>query len=296
MYTTLISPTETAAALARDTGPDPDWVALDCRFDLARPQWGEAEYAAGHIPNALYAHLDRDLSGPVSTTSGRHPLPRMESLAATFGRWGIDEKVQVIAYDQGNGAYAARLWWLLRSAGHRQVAVLDGGFAAWQQAALPIDAVPGSRRPRTFTPRPPAGTTASTAELERAASEGDLARGSTMLVDARAADRFAGDNETIDPVAGHIPGAHNHPFARNIDAEGRFLPASELRARWLATLGDTAGPRVVAMCGSGVTACHNLLALEIAGLPGARLYAGSWSEWIRDASRPVARGHDMDAV
>jgi len=298
MYTTLIEPEELAGPLAR-AAADSDWAVIDCRFDLARPEWGETAYTAGHVPGALYAHLDRDLSGPIYANSGRHPLPEPERLAATFGQWGIDEKVQVVAYDQGNGAYAARLWWLLRWMGHRHVAVLNGGLAAWQQASLPVETGLRRREPRTFVSRPVEGSVVSTAELERAQSNGALgssgsvarSASQSMLVDARAADRFAGENETIDPVAGHIPGALNHPFARNVDPRGRFLPAGELRERWQTTLGagkDSA--RVIAMCGSGVTACHNLLALEIAGLPGARLYAGSWSEWIRDSRRPVARG------
>jgi thiosulfate/3-mercaptopyruvate sulfurtransferase len=292
MYTTLIEPEELAAPLARrtaDSDANGPWAVFDCRFDLARPEWGVSAYAAGHIPGAIYAHLDRDLSGPVTPTSGRHPLPTLERLAETLGRWGIDDTVQVVAYDQGNGAHAARLWWLLRWAGHRKVAVLNGGFAAWQQAKLPTDTTLGQRQPRTFVPRP-AEVVVSTAELERAVAAGELASGTSVLVDARSADRFAGENETIDPVAGHIPGARNHPFLRNVDSRGRFISAAELRERWHATLGNAAMARTIAMCGSGVTACHNLLALEVAGLPGARLYAGSWSEWIRDRDRPVARG------
>ncbi|HEY6923395.1 MAG TPA: sulfurtransferase [Steroidobacteraceae bacterium] len=289
MYTTLIEPAELAAPLTRATT---EWAIIDCRFDLARPAWGEAAYAAGHVPTALYAHLDRDLSGPISATTGRHPLPPPDRLAETFGRWGIDSSVQVVAYDQGNGAYASRLWWLLRWAGHQKVAVLNGGFAAWQQARLPTDTIVAQRPPRTFTFRSGGEPVITTAELERTVRESTLASGGTVLVDARAADRFAGENETIDPVAGHIPGARNHPFARNVDAHGRFLSAAELRERWTATLGAgaTRPGAVIAMCGSGVTACHNLLALEVAGLGGAQLYAGSWSEWIRSPERPVARG------
>ena len=312
MYTTLIEPAELAAPLSRSAAADADWTILDCRFDLARPDWGAGAYATGHVPNALYAHLDRDLSGPVTPVSGRHPLPSVERLAETFGGWGIDDTVQVVVYDQGNGAFAARLWWLLRWAGHQKVAVLNGGFAAWQQAGLPTDTAPGVRQPRTFTPRAADTAVVSTAELERMLSAGELATGASVLVDARGADRFAGENETIDPVAGHIPGARNHPFVRNVDIKGRFLPAGELRERWQATLGGgpvgsatlggagadgavgvadaTDAKRAIAMCGSGVTACHNLLALEIAGLTGTRLYAGSWSEWIRDPGRPVTRG------
>jgi thiosulfate/3-mercaptopyruvate sulfurtransferase len=320
MYTTLIEPAELAAPLARTAGGPSDWAVLDCRFELARPDWGAGAYAAGHIPGALYAHLDRDLSGPVTPSSGRHPLPGVAQLAETFGRWGIDEATQVVAYDQGNGAFAARLWWLLRWLGHPKVAVLNGGFAAWQQAGLPTETttarrdraaterpagvsegdravregilsgkLPSGGAPRVFTPRPESQPVISTAELERTVAAGELTAGRSVLVDARGPDRFAGENETIDPVAGHIPGARNHAFVRNVDARGRFLPAGELQERWRATLGDAAATQVIAMCGSGVTACHNLLALEVAGLPGARLYAGSWSEWIRDRARPVTR-------
>jgi thiosulfate/3-mercaptopyruvate sulfurtransferase len=288
MYTTLIEPAELAAPLARAAA---DWAVIDCRFDLTRPEWGASAYAAGHVPGAIYANLDHDLSAPITPSTGRHPLPTPQRLSETFGRWGIDGNVQVVAYDQGNGAYASRLWWLLRWMGHKNVAVLNGGFAAWQQANLPIETTVSERRHKIFTGHANQGDVVNTAELERALQSGVFARGQSVLVDARAADRFAGQNETIDPVAGHIPGALNHAFARNVDAQGRFLSATELRERWTETLGTAArGPNhVIAMCGSGVTACHNLLALEIAGLAGAKLYAGSWSEWIRDPKRPVAQ-------
>ena len=294
MYTTLIEPAELAAPLSRNASGDSDWVVLDCRFELARPDWGMSAHAAGHIPSAQYAHLDHDLADPITPASGRHPLPGIERLAETFGRWGIDDRTQVVAYDQGNGAFAARAWWLLRWMGHRNVAVLNGGFAAWQQAGLPIGArqpetTAVTHAPRVFTPRPEPSPVVTTVELERRVAAGELASGVSVLVDARAADRFAGENETIDPVAGHIPGARNHPFSRNVDSRGRFLPAAELQERWGVTLADAAAAQTIAMCGSGVTACHNLLALEVAGLKGARLYAGSWSEWIRDRSRPVTR-------
>ncbi|HET9388998.1 MAG TPA: sulfurtransferase [Steroidobacteraceae bacterium] len=282
MYTTLIEPVELVAQIA-----NPDWTVIDCRFELTRPQWGAEVYAAGHIPGAIYAHLDRDLSGPVTPASGRHPLPDIGAFTEKLGAWGIDAGVQVVAYDQGNGAYAARLWWLLHWLGHEATAVLDGGFAAWQQAALPQGAEPPPKRPRRFVPRPAESLVVSTAELSQWVSGGELTRGTRTLVDARGADRFAGHNETLDPVAGHVPGAESHPFAGNLDEHGRFLPAPELRARWLRTLGTQSPSQVISMCGSGVTACHNLLALQVAGLPGARLYAGSWSEWIRDSSRPV---------
>src|SRR5882724_401657 len=282
MYITLVEPSELAAHTS-----DSNWTIVDCRFDLARPEWGTSAYAQEHIPNAVYAHLDRDLSGAVTSTSGRHPLPLPEAFVGTLGRWGIDESVQVVAYDQSTGAHASRLWWLLRWVGHTDVAVLNGGFAAWQHAGLPVSKQPGVRQPRRFAAKRSQASVVSTAELERLVAAGQLGSGERALIDARSADRFAGQNETIDPVAGHVPGATNHPFAYNLDAQGRFLPAQALRSKWLETLRGQPPADAIAMCGSGVTACHNLLALEAAGLPGAQLYAGSWSEWIRDAARPV---------
>jgi thiosulfate/3-mercaptopyruvate sulfurtransferase len=284
MYTTLIEVPDLTTH-----SRDADWVVLDCRFELGRPESGASAYAQGHIPNAIYAHLDRDLSSPVTSTSGRHPLPAVEAFVATLDRWGIDEKVQVVAYDQSNGAYASRLWWLLRWVGHIRVAVLNGGFAAWQQAGLPLSKQSGVRQPRRFTANRTQTGVVSTAELHELLAAGQLASGERTLIDARSADRFAGQNETIDPVAGHVPGAGNHPFAHNLDAQGRFLQPQVLRSKWLETLHGQAPAAAIAMCGSGVTACHNLLALEVAGLPGAQLYAGSWSEWIRDAARPTER-------
>jgi thiosulfate/3-mercaptopyruvate sulfurtransferase len=277
-YTMLIEPRELAAL----ADADPSVAIVDCRHDLARPDWGSEAFAVSHIPAAVFAHLDRDLSGPVTTESGRHPLPHPDRLAATFGRWGIGAGTQIVAYDQGTGAYAARLWWLARFLGHTQVAVLNGGLAAWQSAGLPVTAVPTVRPLRHFVGHPQPSWVASTTEVASG-----LERGSLVLIDARAADRFAGRNETVDPVAGHIPGARNHPFGENLDAESRFLARQDLERRWRQTLSGAAPRSVVSMCGSGVTACHNLLALELAGLSGARLYAGSWSEWIRDPARPV---------
>jgi thiosulfate/3-mercaptopyruvate sulfurtransferase len=280
MYTTLIQPEELARIAA-----DENVAILDCRHDLARPQWSDQAYAEGHIPGAVQAHLDRDLSAPIGPHTGRHPLPDVAKLAETLGRWGIDASVQVVAYDQGNNAYGARAWWLLRWLGHRNVAVLEGGFAAWQEAGLPVSREPAIRKPRTFTAHPDDSAFLTTAQLQQA-----LSRNSVALIDARGADRFAGENETIDPVAGHVPGATNRPFAKNMDASNRFLPREELRRQWSALLGSRPPAEVISMCGSGVTACHNLLALELAGLTGAKLYAGSWSEWIRDPNRAVAKG------
>jgi thiosulfate/3-mercaptopyruvate sulfurtransferase len=285
MYTTLIEAADLALHYRK-----PGWVVVDCRFDLACPQWGAEAYAAGHVPNAVYASLDRHLSGAVTQLSGRHPLPAIESFARTLGDWGIGKDTQVIAYDQSNSAYAARLWWLLRWAGHQSVAVLNGGLAAWQRAGLPVTTELATQEPRRFVSAPQRSGVMTTAQLQRVITAGDLNSGQRALVDARAADRFAGENETLDPVAGHIPGARNAPFSGNLDAQGRFLPAVSLRGRWLSSLQGVQPTQVIATCGSGVTACHNLLALEVAGLSGAQLYAGSWSEWIRDPARPIARG------
>ena len=285
MPTTLIEPAELAAHLNES-----DWAIIDCRFDLARPDWGAQAYAAGHIPHALYAHLDQDLSAPRTPRSGRHPLPQAHKLALTFARFGIDERVQVVAYDQGPGAFAARLWWLLRWLGHEQVAVLNGGLAAWERAGLPLARAIEPRAPRQFRANADPAQVVSDSEVAQLSASGALASGRQLLIDARSADRFAGENETIDPVAGHVPGARNHPYGGNLDAHGRFLEPQALREQWAKTLRAAPAQRVISMCGSGVTACHNLLALEVAGLPGARLYAGSWSEWITDPTHPVARG------
>lgn len=283
-FTTLIEPLELAALMRSDA----DVAIIDCRHDLARPQWGAEAYAEGHIPGAQFAHLDRDLSDPVTPASGRHPLPAPDRFGATLGRWGIDRETQVVAYDQASGALAARLWWLLRFLGHSRVAVLNGGLTAWRSAGLPVTRETAPRPARRFAAEPRLGWVAATPEVAQRVAQG-LERGGMVLVDARAADRFAGRNETLDPVAGHVPDARNHPFTRNLDQEGRFLAPAELARLWRETLAGSPPERLVSMCGSGVTACHNLLAMELAGLSGARLYAGSWSEWIRDPARPVAR-------
>jgi thiosulfate/3-mercaptopyruvate sulfurtransferase len=257
---------------------------VDCRFDLADPGWGERSFAASHLEGAVYAHLDRDLSGPVGPHSGRHPLPAPEAFAATLGRWGVTPATRVVAYDHGPGAVAARLWWMLRAFGHAQVQVLDGGLAAWRAAGLPVTAASSpARTPTHPAPRPFAGWLTSE---EVRARVGDP---TLLLLDARPAERFAGRNETIDPVAGHVPGARSRPFVDNLGPDGRFLSPGALADLWRTALGGRLPRDVAVMCGSGVTACHNLLALELAGLPGAQLYAGSWSEWIRDPSRPIER-------
>jgi thiosulfate/3-mercaptopyruvate sulfurtransferase len=290
-YTTLIEAPELASGLT-DPVKSQNVEVLDCRWDIARPEWGDAAYAESHIPGAIFASMDRDLADPIGPQTGRHPLPNIDRFAQKLGRWGVDDQTQVIAYDQSNGAAASRLWWLLRWLGHARVAVLNGGFAAWTAGGFPVTKERVTREPRIFTPRIQHGSVVSSEDVLHSRDDGYSPQNSdALIVDARAGDRFAGRNETIDPVAGHIPGARNHPFAGNLDASAKFLSPAELRARWQETLGGTAPENVIAMCGSGVTACHNLLALEVAGLPGARLYAGSWSEWIKDPSRPVETLH-----
>ena len=279
-FTTLIDAGTLSSQLERD-----DLAVFDCRSELGNPRWGEAEYALSHLPGAQYLHLDRDLSSAITPTSGRHPLPDPETFARRLGELGVGPDSQIVAYDQGNGAYAARLWWLARWIGHRHVAVLDGGFAAWRAAGMPVDQARRAVRARSMP----------VAVDERAAVDSQAIdalrqRPGSLLVDARGANRFAGRDETIDPVAGHVPGARNLPFTGNLGADGRFLSADGLRVRFETLLGSRPPSGLVAMCGSGVTACHNLLALEHAGLGGGRLYAGSWSEWIRDPRRPIATG------
>ena len=279
-FTTLIDANTLSEQLRRE-----DLSLFDCRFDLGNVSWGETEYARAHLPGALYLHLDRDLSSPISAQSGRHPLPYPGSFAARLAELGVTPESQIVAYDQGNGAYGARLWWLARWIGLRNVAVLDGGIAAWRAAGLPLETAVRTPKPSAFTP-----TVTPNAWVTSDAVDELRQRPGNLLIDARGAERFAGRNETLDPVAGHVPGARNRPFLDNLGADGRFLPADVLRQQFTTLLGSTNASSVVAMCGSGVTACHNLLALEHAGFSGARLYAGSWSEWIRDPRRPVATG------
>lgn len=279
-YDTLID----AAALKSLQPQGARLVILDCRFDLADPSAGRAAFLAGHIPGAGYADLNQDLSSPVTAKSGRHPLPDALRFAQRMGELGVGENSQVVAYDAANGSYAARLWWLLRWVGHDSVAVLDGGYAAWLAAGGAVE--PGSGMAEPVTPLKPRPGSVPSVDTETLAA----GLGRHLLIDARAAERYAGKVEPIDAAAGHVPGALNHPFSDNLDAAGKFLAPEELKRRWLARLGSRAPSQIIAMCGSGVTACHNLLSLEVAGLPGAALYPGSWSEWIRDAKRPIARG------
>ncbi|TDY88039.1 UNVERIFIED_ORG: thiosulfate/3-mercaptopyruvate sulfurtransferase [Herbaspirillum seropedicae] len=264
-------------------------VVVDCRHDLTNPAYGREAYAAGHLPQARFAHLDELLSGPKTDAAGRfhgrHPLPDRQQFVQAMRDLGINNDTQVVAYDAHGGMYAARLWWLLHWIGHSDVAVLDGGMAAWQAlgetltSETPAPAAPGNIQDLSSLVK----TVDAQALLDNLKSQ------TLQVVDARAPDRFRGENETIDAVGGHIPGAKNRFFKDNLQADGHFKSATQLREEWLSVVGD---PQAAVMqCGSGVTACHNLLALEVAGLPGAHLYPGSWSEWSSDPQRPVATGN-----
>src|SRR4051794_39668346 len=264
---------------------DPAYAIVDCRAKLDDLAWGAREHAASHIPGAVFADLTHDLSGPKNGSNGRHPLPAAAALVQTFGRLGIASGVQVVAYDQENGMFASRLWWLLRWLGHDAVAVLDGGFKKWVAEGRPVQSGDTQRAPPVFEGSPLNDMTlAVTAVPSRLGSE------RPRLVDARAPERYRGDTEPIDKVGGHIPGAKNHFFQWNLDDRGLFRTPEELRAKIGDAIGDTPTDQVVCYCGSGVTACHNLLAFEHAGLTGAKLYAGSWSEWSADTLRPIEKG------
>jgi thiosulfate/3-mercaptopyruvate sulfurtransferase len=281
IYTTLIS----AAELNQHLG-QPDWAVVDCRFTLTDPARGRRDYESAHIPGAVYAHLDEDLAGPVIPgQTGRHPLPDVALFAQTLSGWGIDANTQVVAYDDSGGSMAARLWWLLRWLGHEAVAVLDGGWPAWQSEGYAVRRGVETRSERVFTPKPQPHLVAGAAEVLAVAHNPAY-----RLLDARAADRFRGENETIDPVAGRIPGAISAPFADNLRPDGRFRSPEALRTRFQDLLGDVPAEQAIVYCGSGVTAAHNLLALAHAGLGKGRLYAGSWSEWITQPEHPVEVG------
>jgi thiosulfate/3-mercaptopyruvate sulfurtransferase len=275
----LISTGELAAVLT-----DPGWFVADCRFELGKPDAGIAAWRAGHVPGAAHVDLERHLAAPVTPATGRHPLPSPAEFAGTLGRLGIGNDTRVACYDAGSGAFAARLWWMLRWLGHDEVAVLDGGFKAWTDEGRPVSTEETPPRPATtFLPRPRPQMVLDTEGVLRALADGET------LVDVRGAERFIGKTEPIDAVPGHVPGAVNLPYTENLDAGGHFRGAAELAALWKRLTGAAVGRAPICMCGSGVTACHGLLALEAAGIRDGRLYAGSWSEWIRDPSRPVAR-------
>jgi thiosulfate/3-mercaptopyruvate sulfurtransferase len=278
-YETLIS-----VAQLHDRLGDPATIVFDCRHDLMQPEKGAQAYAESHVPGARFAHSDRDLSGPKTGRTGRHPLPDPAALMTWLGGNGVDADKQVVAYDYAGGASATRLWWMLRWLGHRAVAVLDGGWEAWVAAKAPVTAEPPRIAKTTFTGAP------EPISVDVGFVRSHLGDPAVTVLDARAPERYRGETEPIDPVAGHIPGALNRLYKNNLDAGGRFKTAQLLRAEFDALLAGRAPGQIVHQCGSGVSACHNILAMEIAGLPGSRLYPGSWSEWCADPSRPVARG------
>lgn len=282
-YTTLISAAELAQHVL-----EPNWIVLDCRHDLANPEAGRAAYDTGHIPNAQFVHLDNDLSdkkpGPNGEFRGRHPLPARDAFIETLRRLGVNHSSQVVAYDAQGGMFAARLWWMLRWVGHDAVAVLDGGLPAWQADGQWLSTEHASKLRGNVDAQPPLVASVTADEIRS-----NLATLSRTIIDARAPDRFRGENETLDPVGGHIPGAKNRFFKDNLQADGRFKAAQQLRAEFNALI--TAPEASIMQCGSGVTACHNLLAMEVADLSGAALYPGSWSEWCADPARPVEIGN-----
>lgn len=279
-YTTLISASELANHLDK-----PNWVIFDCRFSLADSTAGVKAYRQGHIPGARYADLNQNLSSPVKSYTGRHPLPDFSALTQQLGLWGVSNSSQVVVYDDASGAFAGRMWWLLRSMGHQHVAVLDGGIKQWQNQNQPVTTVlPKIQRSqfRCYLDQ--------NQWLSAIAVENGLARRQITLIDARTPERFQGLQEPIDPVAGHIPKALNRPFQQNLDKDGLFLPAAQLKSQFQSLTTNRNPEEIVHMCGSGVTGCVNLLAMEVAGLQGSKLYAGSWSEWITDKNRPIATG------
>jgi thiosulfate/3-mercaptopyruvate sulfurtransferase len=279
-WTTLVPAETLAVALER-----PDLVIVDCRFSSASPGAGEFAYEHSHLRGAVYAHLERDLSDMHrrGDGNGRHPWPDAGAFAAKLGQWGIQPHHQIVAYDDADGAMAARFWFLMRALGHPKVAVLDGGFKRWNELRLPVNSDPVRRRATTYAARFDDSLLLDAAQVQARLAEGDV------LMDARPADRFRGENDTMDRVHGHVPGAVNRPYAENLH-EGRFKTPAQLADAFRAALDGRSPRQAIMMCGSGVTACHNLLALERAGMPGARLYAGSWSGWIEDPQRPIETG------
>jgi thiosulfate/3-mercaptopyruvate sulfurtransferase len=284
VHTTLISTGELAAHL------DNAWVVVDCRYDLSDHEWGRQQYRAAHIPGAVYASLSEDLSAPPNGTSGRHPVPALDQLASTFGRFGIGPGTQVVMYDQDAGSFASRMWWTLRYLGHDAAAVLDGGWAKWIAERRPTRGGDETRRAATFTPRVRTEMRRDLADIEAIVRDR-----SAMLIDARAPERFEGRSETVDKRAGHIAGAVNYFYKSNLAEDGTMLPADALKARFEKLLDGKRPEDVVMYCGSGVTACHNLLAMEHAGLPGTPLYPGSWSEWSSNPARPAGTGPSTPA-
>lgn len=281
MHKSIISASTLAANLEH-----PEWRIIDCRFNLADTEAGRAAYEASHLPGALYAHLDEHLSGPILPgITGRHPMPDADALANFLSGCGVAAGVQVVVYDDRAGGVAARLWWLLRWLGHEAVAVLDGGWAAWQAAGYPVSAdIPVPAR-HQFVAKPNPEMVVDADEVAVLSQDADF-----VVADARAPERYSGEVEPIDPVAGHIPGAINYPFLRNLDEQGHFLPPAMLREQLEASTAHRPASQVAFYCGSGVTACHNALAFVHAGMGMPKIYPGSWSEWITDEKRGIARG------
>lgn len=263
---------------------DSGWCVFDCRHDLTNRDFGRRVYAEAHLPGATFLHLDQDLSGPMTGMNGRHPLPDPEQLARRLAACGVNNNTQIVAYDDAGGMFAARLWWLARWLGHNRVAVLDGGLQAWSAAGQPLTSAVTQPQAGNFRPA------LTPLWVDAAYVEAHLEHPEMTLIDARSPDRFRGENETLDPVGGHIPGALNRFFKDNLGTDGRFKAPSRLRDEFTPLLHGRPATEVVQQCGSGVTACHNVLAMELAGLNGSRLYAGSWSEWCANPSRPVATG------
>ena len=279
-FSTLVSCAQLASHL-----DDANWRVFDCRHQLSDVAFGARAYAEGHLPGAFFLHLDRDLSSPMNGANGRHPWPDAQRLAELLGAAGVTPTTQVVVYDDAGGMVAARLWYLLRWLGHERVALLDGGYGQWVKQGRPLSTELSTSAPAIFAE----SIAPRDMLLDADAVLANLEQGELLLVDARAPDRFRGENETIDPVGGHIPGARNRFFRDNLDADGLFRPAAELRREFTELLAGFTPQQTVMYCGSGASACVNLLAMEVAGLPGARLYAGSWSEWCSDPQRPVAR-------
>jgi thiosulfate/3-mercaptopyruvate sulfurtransferase len=282
MYINTIVDTEELAAHLGD----PRWIVLDCRFTLTDPEAGRRAWREAHIPGAHYLHLDEDLSAPVvEGVTGRHPLPDPRAFAEKLCALGVGVNRQVVVYDDSFGSMAVRAWWMLRWLGHPAVAMLDGGYPKWAaREKRPVDNLVPVPHRSVCACLPERGQFVSAEELQSALAQG------AKLIDARPERRFSGDFEPLDPVAGHVPGAINWVFEENLDIDGTYLPPEALRENYQALLAGTPASQVIHMCGSGVTACHNILAMEIAGLPGSRLYPGSWSEWITEPSRPIATG------
>lgn len=279
-YTTLIEVEDVFAHLI-----DPDWVVVDCRFDLTNVEWGFKDYQQGHIPGSVYVHLDHDCSASPAPHTGRHPLPSPQEFASTLEKLGISNHSQVVTLDTSGGSFAARFWWMLKWLGHSSVAVLNGGWNAWKSAGFLIAQGVETRPRGKFIPNPHRDKYISTSEMVNLMGKSEY-----KIIDARAPERYRGEFEPLDPVAGHIPGSLNRFHEKNLARAGKMKSAERLRKEFTELIGDTPPHQVIVYCGSGVTSCHHLLAMEYAGIQGAKLYAGSWSEWIRDPNHPIEVG------